>query len=221
MHTLFAGMPTPLPFDTPLAQRLNDSIALRLQAISFFLLVLLICTLIVWGLWNYVRRDLQFLPRLTFGKALAGVVLWGMLCFIVLTMISGARELMTPGAWKKDGFTYKLASEQTTADDPVETRQRQLEKLRTALWQFAATHQGRFPVGSELHDIPDEIWLVPDGAGLRYQYVPGLSAGKESDLLVYEPELEQSRRFAILTNGEIVSKSSAEILAQRPKGAQP
>jgi hypothetical protein len=221
MHTLFAGMAVPLPFDTPLAQRLNDSIALRLQAISFFLLVLLLCTLIVWGLWNYVRRDLQFLPRLTFGKALAGVVLWGLLCFIVLTMISGARELMTPGAWKKDGFTYKLASEQATSEDPVEVRKRHLEQLRTVLWRFAATHYGRFPVGSELHEIPDDMWLAPDGAGLRYQYIPGLSASKAADLLLYEPELEPSRRFAILTNGEIVSKSSAEILAQRPKGAQP
>ena len=26
-------------------------------------------------------------------------------------MISGARELMTPGAWKKEGFTYKLNDE--------------------------------------------------------------------------------------------------------------
>jgi hypothetical protein len=85
--SLFAGMAVPLPFDTPLVQRLNDSVALRLQAISFFLLVLLLCTLIVWGLWNYLRRDLTFLPRLTFGKALAGVVLWGLLCFIVLTVL--------------------------------------------------------------------------------------------------------------------------------------
>jgi len=26
----------------------------------------------------------------------------------VLTMISGARELMTPGAWEKDGAIYRL-----------------------------------------------------------------------------------------------------------------
>jgi len=59
---------------------------------------------------------LTWLPRLSFGRALAGVILWGLLFFIVLTMISGARELMTPGAWKKDGATYKLA------DDPAEER---------------------------------------------------------------------------------------------------
>ena len=28
---------------------------------------------------------------------------------IVLTMISGARELMTPGAWERNGVTYRLS----------------------------------------------------------------------------------------------------------------
>src|SRR5262245_37584191 len=203
----FAGMAVPLPFDTPLAQRLNDSVALRLQAISFFLLVLLVCAGLVWGLWNYLRRDWAFLPRLSYPKALAGTVLWGLLVFIVLTMISGARELMTPGAWRKDGFTYQLTTDQPSAENPVEERRHHLEKLRTALWQFAATHNGRFPVDSELRDIPDELWTVPDAAGLRYVYVPGQSAGKSAELLAYEPELDPNRRLALLTNGEIASKS--------------
>ena len=41
-----------------------------------------------------------------------GCVVWGSLFVLVLTMISGARELMTPGAWKKDGITYVLEDEQ-------------------------------------------------------------------------------------------------------------
>ncbi len=36
------------------------------------------------------------------------VVLWGLLFTVVLAMISGARELMTPGAWEKQGATYRL-----------------------------------------------------------------------------------------------------------------
>lgn len=39
------------------------------------------------------------------------VVLWGLLFIVVLAMISGARELMTPGAWEKQGATYRLAGE--------------------------------------------------------------------------------------------------------------
>jgi hypothetical protein len=36
------------------------------------------------------------------------VTLWGLLFLLILTMISGARELMTPGAWEKHGSTYEL-----------------------------------------------------------------------------------------------------------------
>ena len=39
---------------------------------------------------------------------MAAVVLWGLLFMLVLTMISGARELLTPGAWEKKGATYQL-----------------------------------------------------------------------------------------------------------------
>lgn len=87
-------------------------------------------------LWNYVARDFAGWPRLTYGKVLAGVVLWGLLFVLVLTMISGARELMTPGAWKKQGFTYKLAEapDQTSDPSPASVRRQHLEQLRQALW---------------------------------------------------------------------------------------
>jgi hypothetical protein len=107
----WAGMPTPLPIDVPRILRVNDTALERLQVISFFLVTFLVCSAIVMLLWNYVQRDFPRLPRLSFGKAAAGVFLWGMLFIVVLTMISGARELMTPGAWKKEGVTYRLADE--------------------------------------------------------------------------------------------------------------
>lgn len=110
-QSALAGMPSPLPDDLPRALRLTESAEARLAAISFFVVGLLVCTTAVWGLWNFARCDLPKWPRLSFGKALAIVVLWGLAFVIVLTMISGARELMTPGAWKKNGITYKLASE--------------------------------------------------------------------------------------------------------------
>jgi hypothetical protein len=104
----WAGMPTPLPIDVPRFLRVNDTAYERLQAISFFLMAFLICAAAVMLLWNYVRRDFPALPRLSFGRATAGLVLWGLLFVIVLTMISGARELMTPGAWEPDGVVYRL-----------------------------------------------------------------------------------------------------------------
>jgi hypothetical protein len=222
MHpALFAGMASPLPLEAPYVQKLASSSDARLQAISFFLLAILICTTVVWALWNYLRRDWTKLPRLSFGKALAGVLLWGMLVFIVLTMISGARELMTPGAWKKSGFTYQLTPDPSGKDDnPSEERRRQLAELRLALWKFAATHEGRFPSETELGEIPDSLWRVPGYEGLRFRYVPGRKAATAGELLVVEPELDPQRRLVILTDGEIATLTTAEIQAWKPhKGA--
>jgi len=109
---LIAGMPSVLSEDIETVLRLNQSPHERFQAISFFLLGLLLSTWAVQGLWNFLARDFTRLPRITFPKALAVVVLWGLCFIVVLTMISGARELMTPGAWKKTGATYSLQPEQ-------------------------------------------------------------------------------------------------------------
>ena len=100
--TAQAGMPAPF--------RLAELARLRLETISFFLLVFLISALGVKWVWNSLRADFPRLPRLSFGKALGLVGLWGLLFVVVLAMISGARELMTPGAWerKEGAATYQL-----------------------------------------------------------------------------------------------------------------
>ncbi len=69
----------------------SGAVALRIQAISFFLVVFLLSGWLVKGLSNSSRRDFQKLPRLRFGRSLGLVALWGLLFVIVLTMISGAR----------------------------------------------------------------------------------------------------------------------------------
>jgi len=219
-----AGMAAPLPAHWREVLRLNDTPLMRLQALSFFLLGFLLCTLVVRWLWNSLAEGLPKLPRLSLVKALAGVMLWSMLMIIVLTMISGARELMTPGAWKKQSFTYKLTDSPgpSSNEDPVAVRKRHLERLRTELWQFAALHQGRFPSRAESDAMLPELWEVPEGGGLRYGYVAGLSADRSAALLVYEPELEADRRFVLQTNGEIVSRRSTDItLALKREAHQP
>jgi hypothetical protein len=105
---VYAGMPSALPEDFELVLRLNQPAHERFQAISFFLIGILAAALVVQLAWNYLRRDFSRLPRLSYPRALTAVVLWGLLFIVVLTMISGARELMTPGAWRKDGLTYTL-----------------------------------------------------------------------------------------------------------------
>jgi hypothetical protein len=222
---LFAGMPSPLPTNyQERILRLNDSALHRLEAISFFLFVFLLCGGAVKYLWNRVQRDFPSLPRLSYGAALAGVFLWALLFVIVLTMISGARELMTPGAWKQQGFTYKLATNETQpmAQASAETSSRQhLERLRTALMTFAAMHDGKFPTTAEMTAIANELWEIPETGGMRYQYVPNLVAGHVPEVLAYAPELDSDQRLVLQTNGDILMMRSAEIQNAVSKRSQP
>ncbi|HEY2588884.1 MAG TPA: hypothetical protein VGI81_24285 [Tepidisphaeraceae bacterium] len=95
------GMPVPFT--------LNDIARMRVEAISFFLMVLLVSAAAVRWLWNGLRGSFPRLPHLSYFKALSLVLLWGLLFAVVLAMITGARELMTPGAWERHGATYRLS----------------------------------------------------------------------------------------------------------------
>ena len=87
---------------------LSDAANLRLSGISFFIALLLLTALGFKYLWNYLRRDFARMPHLSYAQALAFTLLLGLLFNIILLMIAGTRELMTPGAWEKSGITYKL-----------------------------------------------------------------------------------------------------------------
>jgi hypothetical protein len=209
-----AGMASPLPSADEVRRilRLNDSAAERFQAISFFIVVLLACAVVVRWLWNYLRRDFTQLPRLTFGRALVGVFLWGILFVVVLTMIAGARELMTPGAWEKQGLTYRLKDDpKYEPPDGTQERRQQLERLRQALWHFAALHQGKFPSAGEAAEVPQDVWTVPDGGGMRFLYTPGLSVSGPVSILAWEPERDSAKRLVLRTNGDITTLSTQQI----------
>ena len=96
----WAGMPAPYT--------LRDLPRMRLETISFFLAVLLASAKLVQWLWNGLRSPPGRVPWISYSRSLGVVVLWGLLFSVVLAMISGARELMTPGAWERQGATYRL-----------------------------------------------------------------------------------------------------------------
>jgi hypothetical protein len=197
----------------------TDIANMRLQGISFFLLGLLGSALFVKELWNYVRRDFPCLPLLNFKKALGLVVLWGFLFLLVLTMISGARELMTPGAWEKQGSTYRLKKTEPalpTMSAQERARRQKLDRLRAALWKYAQDHGGRFPAGVSSSDIAPDLWLVSTAPAIRYLFVPGQRADQDSRPLVYEPGIYGSARLALLTNGAIEQMSLEDILKTLP-----
>jgi hypothetical protein len=221
-----AGMPAVLPSGWTAASRTPDSgaagpsqAAPYLQAISFFVVLLLGSAWAVKGLWSVLRREWIALPELTYWRSLSLVVLWGLLFVVVLTMISGARELMTPGAWRKQGWTYKLA-ETAPQGSAGEERRRGLEQLRQSLWQYAATHSGEFPPAVDA-EVPPALWKLPGWPGLRFLYVPGRRAEEAGRLLVFEPAAEGDARLVLLTNGLIGTMTSAEIEAAVKKANEP
>ncbi len=121
--TAEGGMAAPTLEDIPRYLTLSKLARLRIDAISFFLVCLLASGWAVQLVWNSLAKDFPKLPRISYLRSLGLIWLWGLLFLLVLTMISGARELMTPGAWKKNGLTYQLAepaSPQVPVSDPAE-----------------------------------------------------------------------------------------------------
>src|SRR5262245_53913071 len=179
----FAGMPS---------FTLTDAASMRLQSISFFLVVFLVSALVIRWIWNAFTTDFPRLPRLSYLKALGLVGLWGLLFLLVLTMISGARELMTPGAWKKDGLTYTLGDEkEKKPEEPPlqpseEERRRRLTSLFSGLATFAASHDQRYPPANEA-TIPAHLWKVPGSSGMRYLYQPNRTMNDGGRVLACEP----------------------------------
>lgn len=206
-----AGMP---------AVTLADVARMRVQTISFFLVLFLIASWVVQKIWNSLSTDFPQLPRLSYRRALGLVAMWGLLFLLVLTMISGARELMTPGAWKKDGLTYKLAEAKPPEFENETPRIQGLDRLRIALWTYARGHGGLFPPEDRLPEIPDEAWRVPDPSGMRYVYARGKTADQGHSPLAYEPDLFGGDRFVLFTDGQIRRASSEELRRTLAEGGR-
>ena len=212
---LFLGFPSIAWAGMPrVTLTLTDLAKMRLQSISFFLVGFFLAAFFIKILWNYLRKDWTFLPRLNFARALVVVGLWGLLFVLVLTMISGARELMTPGAWEKQGNTYRLARQPGAVNDDLEQRRRrQLEQLRDALLDYARTHDGQFPASITDPAIPTQLWKLPDTANMHYFYLGGKMSFPQGIPLVHEPEIYGAERFLLYSNGDI-RKMDGEQLAK-------
>jgi hypothetical protein len=210
---VLAGMPT---------VSLTDVARLRLEVVSFFLMGLLLSAGVVMAVWNLLRRDFTWLPWLSYAKACGVVILWGLLFVVVLTMISGARELMTPGAWEKYGATYKLREQPgpvvAAAADPVQARQEKLQALYRELLRYALRHDGALPASRESAELTEETWFLPDLAGTEYIYLPGSKLDGPPRPLAYEPEVFDGDLLVLMTDGQTRRLRLAEIrrLAEAP-----
>lgn len=195
---------------------LRDIYRLRLEEVSFFIAVFLVCALGLKLLWNYAFKGFATVPRLKYLQALSASLLFGLIMLLILTMISGIREVLTPGAWRKQGTSYRL-------NDPSQepARKRCLEHLRSALLDYARTHDGQFPQHDFIPEIPEKLWESPDPSGTRYIYSGGRSTNEAVALLAIEPVNFGERRFVLKASGKIELLSNEEIQRQLGGGTQP
>jgi hypothetical protein len=197
---------------------LSDLARMRIQVISFFAVCLLLSARAIQWIWNSLRADIPRLPHLGYRRAVGLVSLWGLLFLLVLTMISGARELMTPGAWKKEGYVFKLDEGPKPTEDVDPERRTRLESLRLALWHYAATHGHRFPPDDKVAEIPSDVWRISDPSGLRYVYVAGHVPDVGETPLAYEPGIFGKDRQVLMTDGAIRRMTLEEIRLASRKG---
>lgn len=185
---------------------LSDVTRIRIEDLSFFLVLLLLSGLGVKWLWNVATKDIPRLPRLSYGRALAMTVLLGMFTVLLLSMISGARELLTPGAWRKQGSTYRLND---PANDSL--RRKTIVTLRTALWSYAKARGGKFPKDDFDPELMHEIWETASEMGHRYIYTGGQALDGSKGLLAAEPDVFGDERYVLFSDGEIRKAASEEI----------
>lgn len=194
---------------------LDDIAQFRLQALSFFLVLLL---LLGWGLkrlWNGLRGAFPSWPVLTYRWALGLLVLFGLLIHVVLTMIAGARELMTPAAWEKDGSRYRLRGNPGMAQVPRDFRKACVMEMKERIWLFAREHDGRVPSGVFSGEIPWKEWQAPTGG--CYAYLPCQSIGGGREVLLYEPTEAGAERFVVLRDGSVELWRESRVFAELTK----
>lgn len=179
---------------------LTDAAKARLDVLSFFLFVYLLLALVVKVLWNSLAKGFEKMPRLNYRRALALMLLSGLFLYVILTMISGARELLTPGAWEKQGIGYRLRDDAEAEADRAARKQR-LETLKRAIWEYAENHDGKVPNGPFNGEVPRELWQYY--AGNYYAYLRPEAIGVGRQVMIYEPSNAGPRRFVLFTDGSI------------------
>jgi hypothetical protein len=101
---------------------LRDIYRLRFEEMSFFIVLFLACAVFLKLLWNHAVKGFPAIPRLKLRHSFSLALLLALAMLLILTMISGIREVLTPEAWRRQGSSYRLNA---AAQEPV--RRRSLE----------------------------------------------------------------------------------------------
>ena len=194
--------------------RLSDWAAMRLDTISFFLGLTLLVAWVFQLLWNYLQKDFSRLPRLAYSRALVLTFTLGLGMSLVLSMISGARELFTPGAWQKNGLTYKIAPVASQSEQLLHVRKEKLLRLKDALWSFAEDHDQNLPINVFTSTLSPDVFRTVHPTRMHYEYradKDGLNGPARP--LAWEPEIYEKARLVLYTDGRIESLSKKQFEA--------
>lgn len=198
---IIAGMPAILPWENHLQEVETEPYARQIQLLWISAIVLLVGALFIKLLWNSAVKDFEKLPKLTYLRSLGLTVLWGLTMVVVLILIDGTRHTLSPSAWVREGWTYRLAGPMEEARDAYrKERKDHLEQLRIALNTYSQSHDGARP--ESLSELGGDLPLVPEAAGLQYVYHPG----NENKYVLLEPEID-TVRYAMTSDGEVVEWS--------------
>ena len=194
--------------------RLSDWAAMRLDTISFFLGLMLLVAWVFQLLWNYLQKDFSRLPRLAYSRALVLTFTMGLGMSLVLSMISGARELFTPGAWQKNGLTYKIAPVPNQAEQLLHVRKQKMVQLKDALWSFAEGHDQNLPINAFTSTLSSDLFRTAHPSRMHYEYradEDGLRGRARP--LAWEPDIYEKDRLVLYTDGRIESLTKKKIEA--------
>lgn len=195
-----------------IAPRLTDVAGARLDSISFFLAIYVVCALMFRWVWNVLARDFSWMPRLTFKKSLAVLVVAGLFMYFILTMISGARELLTPGAWDRNGYGYNLTTPEDKTKSMLEAaRMSAMARLRDALRDYAAKHDGKLPPHLFAPDFDTSLWKGIDPSGTWLAYMPGRTFTPPARLIAFEPASYGAKRWVLLSETSLLLMDSTEL----------
>ena len=81
--------------------------------------------------------------------------------------------------------------------------------LKTAIWEYAASHDGKVPDNMFAGQITPSLWTTLDGD--YYCYLPQEPLGGGRHVLIYEPSSSGARRFLVLTDGTIEDRAEGEL----------
>lgn len=194
---ILAGMGIPLPFDTELTEVATEPYKRQIQLLCFAGAALLVSAVLIKVAWNALIKDSTKFPQLGYLKSLGIAFLWGLAMFLVLMMIHGSRHVLTPNAWVRDGWTYRLNDETTQQLKAYrDERRKYLESVGGRLLEYVREHDGMWP--ETLDELGGESVTVPGAGGLGYVYSPK----QDSETVLVEPEID-SVRFALMRDGKV------------------